>query len=170
VPLRRPGTLVHDAPRQRASRGVTLIEVLVTMVILSVGLLGIAGLQLKGMQANRGAFYTSQAAFLATDVLDRMRTNRPTALSTGAYARNFGDTPPTGSDCRTTDCDADQLARYDLRQWVNAVAAALPEGDAEISFADVGDTRVYAVDIRWRDTYGAATGQDLQHLIYRAEP
>jgi type IV pilus assembly protein PilV len=160
---------VHDTLRQGQSRGVTLIEVLVTVVILSVGLLGIAGLQLKGMQANRGAFYTSQAAFLAADVLDRMRANRPTALSTGTYARNFADTPPGGSDCRTTDCDAAELARYDLRQWVSAVAASLPEGDAEISFADLADTRVCTVDIRWRDSYGTATGQDFQHLIYRAE-
>lgn len=64
-----------------AQRGMTLIEILVAIVVLSVGLLGMAGLQLKGMQVNQGSAYRWQAAMLAEDIADQMRADRANALA-----------------------------------------------------------------------------------------
>ena len=75
------------ALRQHA-RGITLIEVLVTMVLLGVGLLGLAGLQLRGMQVNQGSTFRSQAAMLAEDMADRMRSDAATAAAHG-YDANW---------------------------------------------------------------------------------
>jgi len=71
------------APLRRHAQGLTLIEVLVTMVLLGIGLVGLAGLQMRGMQVNQGATFRSQAAFLAEDMADRMRVdlNAAKALS-----------------------------------------------------------------------------------------
>jgi len=83
---------LHRMPtRPRAPRrGVTLIEVLVTMVLLGVGLLGLAGLQARGVQVNQGSSYRAQAANLATDLADRLRADPVTAMNggyNGAYTK-----------------------------------------------------------------------------------
>ncbi|MCS6948044.1 MAG: type IV pilus modification protein PilV, partial [Steroidobacteraceae bacterium] len=72
------------------ARGFTLIEALIAVLVLSIGLLGIAGLQLASLQTNSVAYQRSQATMLAYDLLDRMRANRTAALN-GAYDRNYGD-------------------------------------------------------------------------------
>ena len=75
-------------------RGFTLIEALVALVVLSIGLLGVAALQLASLQANYGASQRTQATFLAQDIVDRMRANRDAAVA-GDYDIDFGDAAPT---------------------------------------------------------------------------
>jgi len=70
-----PNAPFDYAGRPSAQRGVTLIEILVAVVLLSIGLLGLAGLQLRGMQVNQGSALRSQAAIMAEDLADRMRTD-----------------------------------------------------------------------------------------------
>lgn len=65
-------------------RGATLIEVLVAMLVLSIGLLGLAGMQMTALKSNQSAYYRSQATVLAYDIIDRMRANRADALN-GVY-------------------------------------------------------------------------------------
>jgi type IV pilus assembly protein PilV len=65
-------------------RGVSLIEVLVTALIMGVGLIGMATLQSKSTQFNQGAYLRSQANLLAYDIAERMRTNRSDAISGSA--------------------------------------------------------------------------------------
>lgn len=76
---RRADRQIRMQSLPRHSRGLTLIEVLVTMVLLGIGLVGLAGLQLRGMQVNQGATFRSQAAILAEDLADRMRVDHDTA-------------------------------------------------------------------------------------------
>ncbi len=71
------------APQQ--NRGATMIEVLVAIVVLSIGLLGLAGLQMTSLQSNHSAYLRSQATLLAYDLSDRMRA-RAVATRSGAYA------------------------------------------------------------------------------------
>jgi len=103
----------------RAQIGATLIEVLVAIVVLSIGLLGLAGLQATSIQANQGAYYRSQASILAADITDRMRANRKAAQA-GAYNLSALTSAYTATTTRKDK---------DLSEWIPLVAK-LPNGKA----------------------------------------
>lgn len=112
-----------DRSRSPGSRhrqaGLSLVEVLVTVVLVSVGLLGIAGLQLAGVQNTNSAAQRFQATLLAEDILERMRANRGQAVL-GRYDVAVGAAPSTVG-----------LADADLNEW-RAVLAELPGGDGGV--------------------------------------
>lgn len=126
-------------------RGFSLLEVLVTLVIISVGLLGLAGLQAVGLKNNQSALLRSQATCLAYDIIDRMRANRQAAL-----AENYNialDATPSGSGIVSTD----------LIDWKTNLDQFLPDGDGSVTVTDAG---VVTVQVRWNDarvTGGSAT-------------
>ena len=70
-----------DANKLMNQKGFTLVEVLVALVILSIGLLGVAGMQISGMKGNHNAFLRSQAQQYAYEMLDMMRANRDAATA-----------------------------------------------------------------------------------------
>ena len=117
--------------------GFTMLEVLIAMLILSVGLLGLAGLQATGIKNNHSAYMRSQAVVYGYDIIDRMRANRQSALS-GGYNIAMGAGAPTGSSITQTD----------LRQWKFLIAAHLPAGDAS---ANVNGGTVTVV-VQWDDS------------------
>src|ERR1700679_2100603 len=93
--------------------GFTIVEVLVSLVILSIGLLGIAKLVLYSAHSNDSAYLRSQATQLAYEILDNMRAN-PTAVGLGSYTTplSAAATPP-GVNCVTASCPPANLALYD---------------------------------------------------------
>ncbi|HET8700842.1 MAG TPA: type IV pilus modification protein PilV [Nitrococcus sp.] len=122
--------------------GFTLLEVLIALLVLSVGLLGIAGLQLTSLRSNHSAYLRSQATLLAYDILDRMRANRAQA-QTGGYditIAGSSDLPSTGG--------TPTQAALDLNQWGTEVLA-LPEAKASVN---VGADNVVDVSISWDDS------------------
>ncbi len=127
--------------KRKTQRGTTLVEVLVALVVLSVGLLGIAALQMTSLRNNRGAHLRSQAQVLAYDIADRMRANRNVALA-NAYVVALGVTPAGGT-----------LNALDLQEWKATLAQALPSGDGEIT--RVGN--MFRIRIRWTDSLGVQT-------------
>lgn len=127
--------------RRKHQSGFSLLEVLVTILILAIGLLGLAGLIASSMRNNHGAFYRTQAVWLAYDISDRMRANRQLALS-GSYNFNnlaSGTVPTAGTS----------IASIDLAQW-SAAAATLPSG--RVSAAVDGGTRRVIITVQWNDT------------------
>jgi type IV pilus assembly protein PilV len=120
----------HSSGRARFQRGVTLLEVLITIVVLSIGLLGYAGLQTMSLKNNTSAFQRSQATLLTYDIVDRMRANKPNLASYSVAMGTLGSYP-------------------DVMSWKNNVAAALPNGDASI-VAPLG-TGVVTITIQWDD-------------------
>jgi type IV pilus assembly protein PilV len=90
------GKSVHEASVER-QRGVTLIEILVAMVLLAVGLLGLAGLQLRGMQVNQGSIWRSQAAVMAEDLADRMRADPVDAQQFSSTSVFYGTFTPSAT-------------------------------------------------------------------------
>lgn len=113
----------------------TLIEVLVAVLILSIGLLGLAGLQTLSLRSNHSAYLRSQATILAYDIADRMRANRQSALS-GWY--NIELEEAASSDT--------SIAATDLKEWKAALSTVLPAGDGSITVNDGNVTIIVAWD------------------------
>lgn len=110
--------------RQR-SQGVTLIEILVAILIISFGLLGTAGLQAIGLRAAIGANQRTTATLMAYDIADRMRANM------AGFNLNHYDNwvPVQDANClATVGCGPQQMAQHDMYEWAQAIAAALPSG------------------------------------------
>jgi type IV pilus assembly protein PilV len=108
--------------RKDFARGITLIEVLVTIVILAVGILGLAGLQASGLRVGQGAMYRGIAAQFAEDMADRMRANA-VAASLNQYDRAVADPIPTDTDPVSTD----------VADWLIRMHAALPGAGGSIA-------------------------------------
>ena len=109
-------------------RGVSLVEALVALVVMSIGMLGIAGLYIESVKANRSAFLRTQAVALAYDMADRIRANR---LAGNSYALALGANPPPQHNCVAgVNCSEDDLAEDDVWRWVNTVRAVMPSQGA----------------------------------------
>lgn len=122
------------------SRGVTLIEMLVTMVVLSVGLLGLASMQTLSVRNTYSSYLMTNADNMANDLADRMRANREAALG-GRY------NVPYGFDPDEDEYDSiGGVAGNDIEGWLDAVEATLPEGEARVNVRADGSTRI---QIRW---------------------
>jgi len=136
--------------RAAGQRGFTLIEVLVTVIILAIGLLGLAGLQLTALKYNHSAYMRSQATILTNDITDRMRANR-TVANAGGYNIALGAVPNAvscegvGQNCSTAD-----MATADLSEWKQQLAGLLPSGDGSIVQAG----SVFNITIQWDDSRG----------------
>ena len=95
--------------------GFTMVEVLVALVVLAIGLLGIAALYLNSLQSGRTAIYRTQAVNLAADLADRIRANR---TAQAAYGTLFADAEVEVATCYTTGgCIDTDLASSDLARW-----------------------------------------------------
>lgn len=127
--------------------GFTLLEVLIAVLVLSVGLLGLASLQAFGLKNNHSALLRSQAVVLVNDAMDRMRGNREQALLgvNSLYNTSFTDTP-VAANCTT--CTSSQLASIDLAAWKSNVSR-LPGGKGQISISAAGKA---TVQVRWADS------------------
>ncbi|ADJ28936.1 type IV pilus modification protein PilV [Nitrosococcus watsonii] len=131
------------------SKGFSLLEVLISVAILSIGLLGLAGLQATGMRSNHSAYLRSQATLLAYDIVDRMRANRTAALN-NSYSLDFGAPPATpAKNCAAANCEAAELAAYDLHDWFQNFTATLPSSDGEIQL----NAGVVTVTVQWDETW-----------------
>jgi type IV pilus assembly protein PilV len=148
-------TTTSSLPRRL--RGVTLIEVLVALVIVAVGLLGLAGLQVRGLSIQKDAHGRALATQLALDLADRMRANRvPGTLTppidytfTAAYPATL---PTAPADCEAVVCNEAQQAQFDRARWVARVNQTLPGGWAHV--APIGGTgnRAWNVTLLWSET------------------
>lgn len=114
----------HRAPRQS---GFTLIEILVTVIILAIGLLGLGSLQVNALRNDHSAFMRTQATMLAYDIADRMRANLP-AVAAGFY--NPANAATVGSCNTTAGCTGQQMAQNDLQEWLASIGTYLPAGTA----------------------------------------
>lgn len=126
--------------------GFTLIEVLIAMLVLALGLLGLAGLQATALANNVSAYNRSQATELAYDLADKMRANIA-GLST--YTTVSPTSASAQSDCVTvsTTCTAANMAENDLYEWNIAVTTTLPRGAGTVSIS----SSVYTITINWDD-------------------
>ncbi len=132
-------TMRHVRSRQG---GFSLIEVLVAVLIVSVGVLGVAGLQLLSLQNNTSAMYRTQATQAAYDIMDRARANRGQNYSIAIDAN-----APSDPGCGT-NCSPAAMRALDLIEWREQLAEILPEGTGSVAM----NAGSMTVTVRWRDT------------------
>jgi type IV pilus assembly protein PilV len=154
--------------------GFTLIEALVALIVLSVGLLGLAAMQFGGLRFNTDSYHRSQATLLAYDMADRMRANRD-GVENGDY-NAITTTQPADPNCITVGCDAAEMAQYDAFSWLTRLADALPSGRGTVNDSE-GDG-VFTITVMWDEARTGATGEscsgdpddDLQCLNVSFQP
>jgi len=157
------------APIVMNQHGFTLLEILVAIVVLSIGLLGLAGLQAVSLNNNQIAYYRSIASQQAYDMADRMRANQAGVNATNAVG-NYNDLPttlpPTGS-----------MARTDWTQWLANTAAMLPNGTGTIRCVSgpsgcvatvANSNRVFDITVSWTEKTQAGTST--QSFVTRVTP
>ena len=147
-------------PFPRIQTGFSLLEVLIALVVLSIGLLAHFKVQALGVRASAEANLRTQATFLANDMVERMRANRPaadsnyyagidySAINCGAPLAKIcseGETDaPPGTDPAEA-CTKEQMADEDAIRWFCSVKDTLPGGDVAVSSA----AGVYSIQVSW---------------------
>jgi type IV pilus assembly protein PilV len=154
--MKRLPSLTND------SAGFTLIEILISVVVLAIGLLGMAALQMNGLRNNQSAYFRAQATQLAYDMADRMRTNiveARDAASGGTY--NNGVASIANCPCTTA-----QMTGNDFSQWNAELAAQLPSGTGRVCIDGTpnddpcdGVGTVYAIKVWWDDSRSVTVNQ-----------
>jgi type IV pilus assembly protein PilV len=135
--------------QQCGFRGFTLVEVLVALVILSIGMLGIASLLLSSLQGSRTALLRTQAVNLAADLAERARANRGAGT---AYDTTVTTSPALVANCETAGqtCSPTEMASNDLKRWETAIAATLPDGAGTVDVQPITATlNRYTVTVQW---------------------
>lgn len=137
--------------------GFTLIEVLISLIILAIGISGIAAMQVSTYRHLHTSNNLSKATSLASEIAERMLANDPNSLSD--YVHDSAPTSPP--DCVEADCNFAAIAKYDQGQWQARLAAggggSLPSGSGEIENSGGG---VYVITVRWDDDLSGSTGTD----------
>lgn len=139
--------------------GMGLIEVLVALLVLSIGMLGVALIFVTDLRSSRTALLRTQAVNLVSDMADRIRANLG---ARAAYAMASYGGAPTEQGCASTaapgsgnNCSVAQLAQDDLARWQSAVRIALPATPAGVREADVeyfaGIPDRYLVTVTWQE-------------------
>lgn len=123
--------------------GFTLVEVLIALVIMSVGMLGIAGLYVHSMQAGRTSVFRHHAVTLAGDIADRIRANSRAAASYGLAGTN--------NNCVNggVDCTRDEMAANDIFLWDQQAADTLPTGTVAVVFNNGVLPPTYQITVSW---------------------
>ena len=134
-------------------RGVTMIEVLITTLILGVGVLGVAAMQVTAIRSLSSSYTTSVAGILTENFVERMRAN-PVAALADDYVHSV-DPGGTFPDCAASACSPTQLAAYDVGSWWQVLAATLPSSTGQVT-RTAGTT--FSVTVRWDDDRSGSTG------------
>jgi type IV pilus assembly protein PilV len=140
-------------------KGVGLVEVLVSLIILALGMLGIAGMLLISTQANNSSYMKQQAIQSIYNMFEKIRANSDAAINGNYNVNNIGgkglpttvNTPAV--QCTTSTCTPTQLASYDTWSWLTADVAQLPNGGGSITTAPSGSgNTIFTITVQWDDT------------------
>ena len=131
---------MNRQPRRFGQSGFSLLEVLITLLITAVGLMGFAAMMLNSAKTNRIAMQRSVATAYAYDIIDCMRANRQAAVA-GDYAVDFDET-----------LSGTTVAVEDVTDWQTALSENLPGGKGKISFT--GNT--VTVEVKWTETVNSS--------------
>jgi type IV pilus assembly protein PilV len=142
--------------RTHRQNGFSLIELLIALLILAIGLLGMASLMMTSMKSNQSASMRSQASWLAYDIIERMRSNSTEAIQGNEYVIAAAAAAPADPDCKNNVCNAGNVAKQDMFEWKTKLADAALSG--EVSHA----SNAYTVIISWQEDSSTACGVNNQ--------
>ena len=138
---------LSNSIQRRSAQGFTLVEVLIALIVLSVGMLGIAGLYLHSIQAGRTSVFRHHAINLAGDIADRIRANPSAGVNYQATGKD--NSCMTG----TKSCSPLQMAENDIEIWDTQAQDTLPNGQVTIAFTDTGagNPDTYQITLSWTE-------------------
>lgn len=169
---------MHDvAPNRRDSAGCpgaahsiagfSLIEVMVALIVLSIGMLGIAGMQVRGLQFGQQALVSTRAIGLAGDMADRIRANSAAGVVSPGDAYAVGNQDPAATPpfpCADTDtfsvtavavCTPLELADYDIWDWKTDLkgsgSSGLPNGKGQVAYGFDDGVATFTIEVTWRE-------------------
>lgn len=144
--------------------GFTLIEVLISMLILALGLLGMAGLQATGLRNNLSSYHRGQATQLAYDMADRIRANKADAqlYSGSIYKTSNISSASSQSECLAvaSNCTPAMMAQHDLFEWKqkwdafpggSGAIEVLPNGAVPAVLPNPPTVAFYKITVTWKD-------------------
>lgn len=141
-------------------KGMSLLEVLVSIIILAIGLLGIASMLMLSNKANNSSYAKLQAIQCISDIFDRVRANSAAAVNGNYNASNIGSngmpttvaTPTTL--CTTSVCTPSQMAAYDTWYWLTKEVSQLPNGSGSITSTPSGSAgnTIITITVQWDDS------------------
>ena len=143
----------HSGKKRLTHHGFSLIEVLISMVIISIGLLGAMALQATSLREGQVSNYRDNATLIAQSVLDAIRANRANAVG---YAITLAASAPTGTSITATD----------LQNFKNSAAELLPSGNGSITVS--AGTSTATINLQWSESR-VKSGTDSQEFSYVSE-
>lgn len=146
---------------RRRMTGFTMVESLVALVVISVGMLGIAGLYLASLKAGRTASLRVQAINLVSDMADRIRANKN---GKAAYGSAKYDGAPGAYECTKATCTSDKMAENDLNSWFATINDSLRSlgavGSVTYVVPAAPEIPRYVISISWREA-----GEDQESTV-----
>lgn len=143
----QPSARIAAMAMPQTQSGFSILEIMVTMVVLSTGLLGVANLQVDALRGNQGAHMASVAAQQAQDMAERMNSN-PAGVVENRYDSLDASVPKLTVNCQTSACTPAQLVLFDHNRWNTSNQVLLPAGAGKVSEVSDG---VFLIGVRWRD-------------------
>lgn len=156
---------LFSTPSRCTQKGIGLLEILITIILLSIGFLAAARMQVEGMRFSQSAYYQSQAYFLASDMINRMRTNAKGVLD-GHYDGIFTSADVEDPGCAAQACNPKDIALQDVYEWsgyfhprsgtANFIAA-LPSSETVTASATVTaiNNDIFEVNLVWSEIIGS---------------
>lgn len=152
---------IKQTIRQHKIKGIGLLEVLITIVLLSIGFLAAARMQVEGLRFSQSAYYQSQAYFLANDMINRMRTNAD-GVKNGEYDGINTSAEAVDPGCSDKACTPREIAQQDVYEWGGYFHArdnqanfvpALPSSDSVNASATVEaiNDDIWSVQLMWSE-------------------
>lgn len=147
----------------RKQNGFSLIEVLIALLILAIGLFGMASLMMTSMKSNQSASMRSQASWLAYDMFERMRLNSDIAINSSSYVTAANAAAPSNPNCKSSGCSATNVAVQDLFEWKTQLVQSGLTG----AVARTGNA--YTVSIFWQEDSSTACPANQCSFVLRAD-
>lgn len=132
---------------QARQSGVTMIEILITILVLAIGLTGVMTMEAVAIKTNHQAYLRTQAILQAQEMADRMHANLQ-GVSDGDYIMSTAPTTPT-TNCLSAACTTTEMATFDKWEWDQGNKKLLPDSTATITYDSVAET--HSITVNWKE-------------------